>query len=275
MIEAHNLGVRLGGKTILHDVSLTARAGAFTAIVGPNGSGKTTTLKALAGEIATDGLVTIGGDDIRGLKPWQLATRRAVLPQASVISFPFTVREIVQMGLTVGGATGRTRGVDAITQDALDAVDLAGFAGRFYQELSGGEQQRVQLARALSQIWEPVRNGGPAFLLLDEPVSSLDIRHQLTIMRLARDYSRRGGGVVAILHDLNLTAMFADHVVMVAKGRVAAAGPPSAVMTDTILETVFGCAMRVGALPAGGTPFVLPQTIAGWRSPPCGLSGRS
>ncbi|SER63608.1 heme ABC transporter ATP-binding protein [Rhizobium sp. NFR03] len=269
MIEALDVNVRLGTKAVLNDVCLTARAGELTAIVGPNGSGKTTTMKALAGEIACDGRVLIGGDDIRSLKPWQLATRRAVLPQASVISFPFTVREIVRMGLTVGASTTRANGtpadpglVDRVTQDALEAVDLGGFAGRFYQELSGGEQQRVQLARALSQIWEPVRDGRPAFLLLDEPVSSLDIRHQLTIMRLAADYCRRGGGVVTIMHDLNLTAMFADHIVMMKDGRVVTAGAPAAIMTDEMMETVFGCPMRVSALPPAGIPFVLPQTTA-------------
>ena len=260
MIEALDVTVRLGSKTVLHDVSLTARAGALTAIVGPNGSGKTTTMKALAGEIACDGRVLIGGEDIRSLKPWQLATRRAVLPQASIISFPFTVREIVRMGLTVGGTPADPGLADRIAREALDAVDLGGFAGRFYQELSGGEQQRVQLARALSQIWEPVRDGRPAYLLLDEPVSSLDIRHQLTIMRLAADYCRRGGGVVAIMHDLNLTAMFADQVVMMKEGRVVAAGAPQAIMTDGMMETVFGCPMRVSVPPPAGIPFVLPQT---------------
>jgi iron complex transport system ATP-binding protein len=266
MIDARNLSVRMGAKTILHDVSLTAKAGQLTAIVGPNGSGKTTTMKALAGEIACEGVVTIGADDIRTLKPWQLATRRAVLPQATVLSFPFTVREIVRMGLTTGASAARTATtpglIDHITQQALEAVDLAGFAGRFYQELSGGEQQRVQLARALAQIWEPMRDDQPAFLLLDEPVSSLDIRHQLAIMRLARSYCQRGGGVVAIMHDLNLTAFFADHVVIIAGGRIAAAGTPAEVMTDEILEPVFGCAMRVSALPPRDVPFVLPQTIS-------------
>ncbi|KQR69511.1 iron ABC transporter [Rhizobium sp. Leaf384] len=267
MIEALDVTVRMGSKTVLHNVSLTAQAGEMTAIVGPNGSGKTTTLKAIAGELACDGRVLIGGDDIGSLQPWQLATRRAVLPQASVIAFPFTVREIVRMGLTVGASSSRGTAAraghgsaDRIAEEALEAVDLGGFAGRLYQELSGGEQQRVQLARALSQIWEPVRDGCPAFLLLDEPVSSLDIRHQLTVMRLAADYCRRGGGVVAVMHDLNLTAMFADHVVMMKEGRVVAAGAPRAVMTDEMMETVFGCAMRVSAVPPSGMPFVLPQT---------------
>ena len=97
---------------------------------------------------------------------------------------------------------------------ALARVDLAGFEGRMYQELSGGEQQRVQLARVLCQVWTPVAEGRARYLFLDEPVSSLDIGHQLSVMRLARDFAARGGGVVAVMHDLNLTSMFADQVVM-------------------------------------------------------------
>jgi iron complex transport system ATP-binding protein len=259
MIKASNLSVRLSGKQVLHGVNIEAPAGQLTAIVGPNGSGKTTTLKAIAGELSYDGTVSVNGHDIAALKPWELALKRAVLPQSTVISFPFTVREIVRMGLSVGAKAGADE-TDRIATDALEAVDLSGFAGRFYQELSGGEQQRVQLARALCQIWEPVQHGEPAFLLLDEPVSSLDIRHQLTIMRLARDFCERGGGVVAIMHDLNLTAMFADRIIMMKDGRVRAAGHPNEVMTDTIMESVFGCTMRVNATPASSVPFVLPHT---------------
>ncbi len=259
MISASNLSVRLSDKPVLHNIRLEAPAGQMTAIVGPNGSGKTTTLKAIAGETAYTGTVRINGHDIRALKPWELALRRAVLPQSTMISFPFTVREIVRMGLSIGGGMAAAQ-ADRIAREALELVDLSGFAGRFYQELSGGEQQRVQMARVLCQIWEPIRNDEPSFLLLDEPVSSLDIRHQLTIMRLARDFCRRGGGVIAIMHDLNLTAMFADRMIMMKAGQVRAAGSPQDVMTDDVMESVFGCTMRVNVTPHGSVPFVLPHT---------------
>ena len=261
MITAKNLSVSLSGKTIVHGVSLEAKAGELTAIVGPNGSGKTTTMKAIAGELPSKGEIAINGHDLKVLEPWQLAVKRAVLPQAATIAFPFTVREIVRMGLTVGPNRHAER-VDAITAEALAAVDLSGFAGRFYQELSGGEQQRVQLARVLSQIWEPVLDGEPCFLMLDEPVSALDIRHQLTIMHLARRYCENGGGVIAVMHDLNLTAMFADHMVMMKSGRIERAGPPAEVMTDDAMEIVFGCRMRINGVPATGVPFVLPHTAS-------------
>jgi iron complex transport system ATP-binding protein len=261
MITAKNLTVSLSGKVIVHGVALEAKAGQLTAIVGPNGSGKTTTLKAIAGELPSKGEISLNGHDIRGLEPWQLAVKRAVLPQAATIAFPFTVREIVRLGLTVGPNRHADR-IDAITAEALSAVDLAGFAGRFYQELSGGEQQRVQLARVLSQIWEPMLDGEPCFLMLDEPVSALDIRHQLTIIQLARRYCEGGGGVIAVMHDLNLTAMFADHMVMMKNGRIERAGAPSDVMTDDAMEAIFGCRMRINGVPAAGVPFVLPHTAS-------------
>ncbi|APG85413.1 heme ABC transporter ATP-binding protein [Sinorhizobium americanum] len=261
MIRASDISVRLAGRPVLHGVSFEAAPGTMTAIVGPNGSGKTTTLKAISGELQlSKGKVTINGDDIARLKPFELALKRGVLPQSTIISFPFTVREIVGLGLSTGGADGGGNG--RTVDEALEAVDLAGFSGRFYQELSGGEQQRVQLARVLCQIAAPVGDGEPRYLLLDEPVSSLDIRHQLTIMQLARQFCEGGGGVIAVMHDLNLTAMFADQMVMMKVGRIRALGAPKEVLTDETMEAVFGCRMRVGIAPARDVPFVLPQTAS-------------
>ena len=258
-IEARNIRVALGSKTIISGIDLTAPAGQLTAIVGPNGSGKSTLIKALSGELRHDGSVTINRFDTARARQWQLAAMRAVLPQSASLAFPFTVREIVRLGLT-GGHCGLPPGQSArLHEEALRRVDLEGFAGRFYQELSGGEQQRVQLARVLCQVWKPVLGGKPRYLMLDEPVSSLDIRHQLIIMNVARQFADQGGGVIAVMHDLNLTAMFADEVVM-RGGRLVAVGAPREVLTDDIISGVFGCQLRVGALPAGDTPFVLPQS---------------
>jgi len=214
----------------------------------------------LSGDLPFSGTVDINGRDLAAMKPVEAATARAVLPQATTLSFPFTVREVVRLGL-VGGHSGVLPGEnERLPERALARVDLDGFAGRFYQELSGGEQQRVQLARVLCQVWAPVLDGKPRYLFLDEPVSSLDIKHQLIIMNIARDFARRGGGVIAILHDLNLTAMYADRVFVMHRGRLAADGSPQEVLSDDLIEKVFDCRLRVGVLPAANMPFVLPQS---------------
>ncbi|MCJ1901716.1 MULTISPECIES: heme ABC transporter ATP-binding protein [Paracoccus] len=253
---ASDIQVSLGRKQILHGVSVEARAGEITAIVGPNGSGKTTLMRSLTGELACRGAVTLNGHDIATLSPEELARRRAVLPQAAALSFPFTVAEVVRIGVEARGERA-----DALVPAALAAVDLPGFSGRLYQELSGGEQQRVQLARVLAQVWQPLDADGPRWLMLDEPVSSLDIAHQLTVMRLAADYARAGGGVVAVMHDLNLTALFAQKLVLMSGGRVLCQGRPDEVLTDEALSSAYGCRLRVNAVPDSGI-WVLPHAAA-------------
>ena len=155
MIEARGVSVSIGRRRILADVDVVARPGEVTAIVGPNGSGKTTLLKALTGELACEGRIRLNGRDLAAM------TQGAVLPQATSLAFPFTVREIIRLGL-LGGRSGAPAGEsERLPERALAKVDLDGFAGRFYQELSGGEQQRVQLARVLCQVWVPVLEGMP------------------------------------------------------------------------------------------------------------------
>ncbi|MEM8627242.1 MAG: heme ABC transporter ATP-binding protein [Pseudomonadota bacterium] len=255
MFVARDVDVTLGKTSVLRGVNFQARAGEITAIVGPNGSGKTTLLRAMTGDIAFSGTVEMAGRSIREAPGWWLAERRAVLAQSARLAFPFTVYEVVRLGLSASTAPDERR-IDA----ALERVGLGGFAGRFYHELSGGEQQRVQLARVLVQVWEPVAlDGDPAWLFLDEPVSALDIGHQLEVMEVARDFAQRGGGVVAVMHDLNLTAMYAASVALLTEGRLVGQDTPAAIMTDAQLSKAYGCTVRVGVAPAGGIPFILPQ----------------
>jgi iron complex transport system ATP-binding protein len=257
MLTATDLIVKIGTRQILSDVGFHARPGAVTAIVGPNGSGKTTLLRALTGEMAAEGSIHLNGIALADARPARLAAIRAVLPQATPLAFPFLVAEVVRLGLT----SGLSAAEPDIVEQALAAVGLQGFAARLYQELSGGEQQRVQLARVLSQVWDATGPDGPRWLFLDEPVASLDIAHQLQVMTLARRYADAGGGVVAVMHDLNLTAMFADHVALLGEGRLLAAGRPEDILTDALLSRAYGCTLRVNKTPSQGT-FVLPQ-VAG------------
>ena len=252
MLAANHLSVRLGRRSILRDLSFRAMAGQVTAIVGPSGAGKSTLLAALTGDIDYSGSVTLDKRDLAQASVAELADLRAVLPQATPMSFPFTVLEVVRMGRL------RRANDDRVAARALERVGLTGFEGRFYQELSGGEQQRVQLARVLLQVWEPVGPQGPRWLFLDEPVSSLDIGHQLQVMQIIRQFAAQGGGVVMVMHDLNLTSMCADNVILMADGGLLHQGAPQETLRDDLLSRAYGCRIAVNRIPETGV-YLLPQ----------------
>ncbi|SDY78980.1 heme ABC transporter ATP-binding protein [Citreimonas salinaria] len=255
---AEDIRVSYGRHEALRGVSLAARPGEVTAVVGPNGSGKSTLLGAMTATQPYRGRVLLNGADIASAKPWELAAQRAVLPQASRLAFPFSVIEVVRIGLHSGTAGDRAE----VPMQALARVGLSHYAERSFHELSGGEAQRVMLARVLAQVWRPVEDGTPRWLFLDEPVSSLDIAHQLQVMEIARAFARAGGGVIAVMHDLNLTALFADRVAILAAGRRLAFGAPAEVLTDDILSRAYGCALRVSAPPPDGVPYILPHAAS-------------
>lgn len=261
MIDVENISVTLSGRAAIREVSFKALPGQITAVIGPNGSGKTTAMKAISGERKFDGAIGFNGRDLRSIGSRELALRRAVLTQSISLGFPFLVREVLEMGVIAGDIRDAGE-ADRVMARALDAVDLKGFESRVATRLSGGEQARLHMARILCQIPEPVSGGEPHWLLLDEPVASLDIRHQLTIMRLARDFATRGGGVVAVMHDLNLTAMFADHVVMLKGGGLHGAGAPGEVFNEAALEAAYGCRMSVVREPDTGLIRVLTPLMA-------------
>lgn len=256
MLEIEDLSADLAGRAILHGMGFTARAGEITAIVGPNGSGKTTLLRAMTGDIPYQGSVRLNGKEVARAKPWQLAAIRAVLAQATQLAFPFTVAEVVRLGLQAGA----TPDDDDLPARALETVGLAAYGNRAFQNLSGGEQQRAHLARVLLQVWEATGTDGPKWLFLDEPVSSLDIGHQLMVMRLAQRFAQAGGGVVAVMHDLNLTAMFAAQIALLNQGTLASFGTPDHVMTDETLSAAYGCGLRVNLAPQQGR-WLVPQSV--------------
>ncbi|MGH6880920.1 heme ABC transporter ATP-binding protein [Hypericibacter sp.] len=248
-----------GSRTVLADADLAVRSGEVLALLGPNGAGKSTLLKALSGELEpTAGRAMLDGRDLAAWPAAALALRRSVLPQHNHLVFGFSVEDVV--------ALGRSAHIDhAVRSDdnqavlgALATVGLAGFAQRDYRKLSGGEQQRVHLARALAQIWGEGSPGEPRYLLLDEPVSNLDPAYQQTVLRTARLMAARGCGVVISLHDLNLAAAFADRVLLIAKGRFVADGTPAEVLTPQRAGEVYGLPMLALTHPETGVPVLLP-----------------
>jgi iron complex transport system ATP-binding protein len=252
MYEARSVTLRLGSRNILSDVDLVLEPGKVAALVGPNGAGKSSLLKIIAGERRpSSGQILLDGRSLEAWRPADLARRRAVLPQMVNLAFSFLVAEVVALGLPAA-ITQKQR--SDYVERSLQAADMTGFAERRYDELSGGERQRVQLARVLVQAW----CGGNAFLLLDEPTTNLDLAHQLLTIRIARAHAKAGGGVLVVLHDLNLAAMVADEIIALKDGKRIAAGFPAEVITDGLIGALYGVDAQVGRAPPG--PFLLPQT---------------
>lgn len=224
-------------------------AGRMLAVLGPNGAGKSTLLRVIAGEwLPDEGQVTWCGRSPGDWGAREYARRRAVMRQDSVLNFPFTVEEVVLMG-----RTPHIRGVESardreLAIEAIKTVGIEPLVQRRYTTLSGGERRRVHLARVLCQIWEPVAEGESRLLILDEPTAGLDLLHQHEALALAKDFSRRGAAVVAVVHDVNLALNYADDVVVLREGRLEAVGEAGTILTRALIEDVF----QVSAEPVSG-----------------------
>lgn len=266
MIELRNVTYRVGAKALVDSVDLRLRPGRVTVVVGANGAGKTTLLRLASGELApTAGAVQMDGRPLAALSAREQARRRAVLAQQSHLRFAFSVLEVVLMGRSPHVRRTEAASDWQIAQAALEAVAMEDFAARSYPTLSGGEQQRVHLARALAQIWTPPPDGGHRYLLLDEPTASLDLRHQHGVLAAARRFAGEGAGVLAVLHDLNLAAQYADHLVVLTGGRVLAQGAPADVLTPAVIQAAFGMRVLVQPHPCHACPLVIP-TLSGTAS---------
>lgn len=255
MLEAQGLSFSIAGFSLLRDIDLRVEPGKVTAIIGPNGAGKTSLLRLLTGEQRpTAGNIALSGQPLGDWSPTQLASVMAVLPQSSRLDFPFTAREVVMMG-RIPHATGLVRDT-AIVDAALAAVDGSYLDKRFYTHMSGGEKQRVQLARVLAQIWEPVADHARV-LILDEPTSSFDLAHQQLTIANMRSFAAQGVGVLVVIHDLNMAARCADQLLVLSCGRIAACGSPQQVLTATTIKQVFNVDVSIGINPLTGTPLVI------------------
>lgn len=237
MITCVGVSFARSGRQILDGVSVEAEATEVVAVVGPNGAGKSTLFQILAGDIrASSGSVFLLGRDVAVTPPGELARMRAVMPQESHLAFPFTVHEVVMLGRSPFEAHGTSPACRAVARAAMEATDTLHLEDRLFSTLSGGERQRVVAARVLAQVWEG--ESGRA-LLLDEPTSALDLLHQHALLETTVTMAARGCAIVCILHDLNLAARYADRIVVLHRGRVAAAGLPRDVLTRDILADVF------------------------------------
>lgn len=247
MLEWRDVQLSVNNKLLLQCVSGRVNRGELVVVLGPNGAGKSSLLKVASGELTPQaGDVQFFGQALSGLALADKAQQMAVLPQHSQLEFAFTVREVVSLG-RIPHSTGVKRDGD-IVNEVLAMLDVAQFAGQHYTRLSGGEKQRVQLARVLAQVWDQ-----PAMLILDEPTAALDFSHQQQIMQVLKHKTQRGAAVLMVLHDVNLAASFADRVIMMKQGQIAAEGEPAAVLREALLSSVFDLPFYPVTHPETGT----------------------
>jgi iron complex transport system ATP-binding protein len=251
-VTVDHLGHAFDGRAVLADLSFSVEAGCFFTIIGPNGSGKTTLLRLMVGLLRPQaGRIEVLGRAIESYPARPLARTIAYVAQSVPATFAFTVQQVVLMGRAPHlGLLGLEGAADlALARDAMGLADVAHLSDRRLDQLSGGERQRVFIARAICQQ--------PRILLLDEPTAALDLAHQVAVMdlmeRLKRDQAIT---IVMVSHDLNLAAMYADRLLLLDQGRLAALGPPPAVLDFNLLEKVYGCPLLVDQSPLGEYPRV-------------------
>ncbi|MED1725363.1 heme ABC transporter ATP-binding protein [Brevibacillus parabrevis] len=247
-LNVENITVGLENKTILHNVSLTVRSGEFVGLIGPNGSGKSTLLKSIYRVLKPrSGLISLDDDNVYQLSARQNAQRMAVVRQESSVEFDFTVMEIVMMGRSPHKRLFQTDTTadSRICEESLERVGMQAYAERSFFSLSGGEKQRVLIARALVQQAE--------FLVLDEPTNHLDVRYQLQVMDLVKTL---GITVFSSLHDLNIAAMYCDRLYVIRDGELVASGTPDEVLEPGLIRDVFGVETEVITHPRTGKKHV-------------------
>ena len=253
-LRAENLSLGYDGTTIVDSLSLDVLAGAVTVIVGANASGKSTLLRGLARLLRPmAGVVTLDGRDIATLSSKKVATVVGLLPQQPVAPEGITVADLVSRGRYPHQGWFRqwSSTDDAIVADAMVATKTLSLAARRLEELSGGQRQRVWIAMALAQ--------NPDILLLDEPTTFLDVTHQIEVLDLLLELNReRGTTVVMVLHDLNLAARYADHLVVLRGGALITAGTPVETLTEPVVLEAFGLEARIVPDPVCGSPMVVP-----------------
>lgn len=256
MVELHGVSVRAGGATLLDDVHATFPRDRFSVILGPNGAGKSTLIRVVAGLVRpAAGEVRFDGQPLGTIAPGELARRRALLSQHVELAFPLPVSEVVMMGRYPHAGRVRPAHDREIVMQALALVGMTARAAQPYPTLSGGERQKVQLARVLAQIWADDDAPAHRTLLLDEPTSGLDVHYQLHLLQVARELAGRDCTVIAILHDLNVALRYADHLVLLDAGRVALETDEPHTLDALLVERVFRVRAHTVAAGPGEPPL--------------------
>lgn len=251
-IQTNNLVFRYKNRCVLDGVQFSVERGEMVGILGPNGSGKTTLLKILAAVLTGQGEVKLNGRDIRAYKRPELSRFLAAVPQESQVAFPYTVAEIVLMARASHHNPFAFEGAHdlEVARKNMELTETASLADRYLHELSGGEKQRVMIARALTQE--------PEILLMDEPAAFLDLKHQLHTLTLMRRLNREQGlTLVAAFHDLNLAAAFFPRLVILRGGKIYRDGPPQQILTEETIQQVYGVRVKVRRAPSGETPEIV------------------
>lgn len=241
MAELRGAGFSVNGTTILDDVTTQFRDGRFNVILGPNGAGKSTLLKLATGLLEpTAGDVLYEGRPVASYATNALAKKRAVLSQRVVLAFPMPVHEVVMMGRYPHYGRAPATRDRRIVDEALDLVGMSARRDQHYATLSGGEQQKIQLARVLAQIWPYEEPGERKFLFLDEPITGLDVHYQLHMLDIARDLVAHGCTIVAILHDLNIALQYGNSFFAVQDGRLVREADSAEDISRDLIESLFG-----------------------------------
>ena len=252
---ANDVSLTLAGATVISRLDMQLEPGKIVTISGPNGAGKSSLLRLLTGEWRpSNGDVWMDNSPIEQRSIGDIAQTLAVMPQSSSLNFAFTCEEVVGLGRTPH-ATGATADRE-ITLQALTSVDAIQLAKRLYTELSGGEKQRVQLARVLAQVWQVVP-GKPRYLLLDEPTASFDLSHQRLTLEVLRRLAGDGVGILVVVHDLNLAAQLAHTMVLMKDGQIISADEPANVMQSSLIREVFDVDVSIVNHPRHGHPTAL------------------
>lgn len=258
MLDVRNLSLQTKGGFRLQNLSFEVGTGQMVGILGPNGAGKSTLLAALAQPgPEVEGQIRWNAFSLKEYPLQQLARERAMFTQKTEVSADFTAEQIVLMGRYPHGKGLASPDDHRIADAAMLATETLPFAHRSVRALSGGEQQRIHLARASAQVWEGLENEAqPKLLLLDEPLNNLDIRHQHAALQFARDFAEAGNVVLMVMHDLNLAAMYAHRILMLCEGAQMAYGDPASVLNETLLEHCYRCPVSVQTHPFHACPVV-------------------